>query len=200
MKKIEHPVFLSGIMDVDKDYPIAGWDEDGMLISSILNRVQPQRGFVYTSVRWQSSPGAMALEIRIRPRQGSRPVCSGCGRKRPGYDVLPPRRFEFVPLWGIAVFFLYAMRRVNCPGCGIKVEQVPWAQGKNHLTTTYSWFLARWAKLLCWKQVSEVFNIMTHVNKAIDKIRANEARALKANGQEPMPMSPCTIFPSFSPA
>ena len=86
-----------------------------MLINSILNRVQPQRGFVYTSVRWQSSPGAMALEIRIRPRQGSRPVCSGCGRKRPGYDVLPQRRFEFVPLWGIAVFFVYAMRRVNCP-------------------------------------------------------------------------------------
>jgi len=129
-----------------------------MLINSILNRIQPQRGFVYTSVRWQSVAGAMALEIRIRPRQGSRPVCSGCGRKRPGYDVLPQRRFEFVPLWGIAVFFVYAMRRVNCPSCGVKVEQVPWAQGKNHLTVTYSWFLARWAKLLCWKQVAEVFN------------------------------------------
>jgi len=129
-----------------------------MLINSILNRVQPQRGFVYTSVRWQSVAGAMALEIRIRPRQRSRPVCSGCGRKRPGYDVLPQRRFEFVPLWGIAVFFVYAMRRVNCPSCGVKVEQVPWAQGKNHLTVTYSWFLARWAKLLCWKQVAEVFN------------------------------------------
>jgi transposase len=129
-----------------------------MLINSILNRVQPQRGFVYTSVRWQSFAGSMAIEIRIRPRQGSRPVCSGCGCKRPGYDFLPQRRFEFVPLWGIAVFFVYARRRVNCPGCGVKVERVPWAQGKNHLTVTYSWYLARWAKLLCWKQVAEVFN------------------------------------------
>ena len=49
------------------------------------------------------------------------------------------------------------MRRVNCPDCGIKVEAVPWAQGKHHLTTTYSWFLARWAKRLSWKEVAEAF-------------------------------------------
>ena len=78
----------------------------------------------------------------------SRPICSGCGRKGPGYDRLPPRRFEFVPLWQIAVFFVYAMRRVDCPRCGVTVEQVPWAEGKCTLTTTFRWFLARWAKRL----------------------------------------------------
>lgn len=69
----------------------------------------------------------MELEVAIRPRRRSRAICSGCGRKRPGYDRLPARRCQFVPLWGIAVFFTYALRRVNCPRCGIKVEQVPWA-------------------------------------------------------------------------
>jgi hypothetical protein len=34
------------------------------------------------------------------------------------YDTLPARRFEFVPLWGLAVFVVYAMRRVSCPSCG----------------------------------------------------------------------------------
>jgi transposase len=68
------------------------------------------------------------------------------------------RRFEFVPLWGIAVFFLYAMSRVDCPECGVKVERVPWVQGKNHLTITYAWFLSEWAKRLSWKQVAEVFH------------------------------------------
>ena len=29
------------------------------------------------------------------------------------------RRFQFVPLWGILVFFLYAMRRVDCRRCGM---------------------------------------------------------------------------------
>jgi hypothetical protein len=71
---------------------------------------------------------------------------------------LPQRRFEFVPFWGIAVYFVYAMRRVNCPTCGVTVERVPWAEGKCHLTTSYRWFLARWAKHLSWEEVAGVFH------------------------------------------
>ena len=73
--------------------------------------------------------------------------------------MLPARRFEFVPLWGLAVFLVYAMRRVACPRCGVKVETVPWAAGKHQLTDTYAWFLARWAGRLSWKEVAEVFQI-----------------------------------------
>ena len=143
-----------------------------MQLKSILNRVQLHRGFVYGNARWREQRGRTVLEIEIRPRKGSRPFCSVCGRKAPGYDVLAPRLFEFVPLWGIAVFFLYAMRRVQCPRCGVKVEKVPWAQGKNHLTTTYAWFLARWAKRLSWKEVAEVFqtswdNVFRSVKMAV---------------------------------
>jgi len=67
----------------------------------------------------------LLLEIEIKPRKGSLPVCSVCDLPSPGYDTLPVRRFEFVQFWGILVFFIYAMRRVNCPRCGIKVERVP---------------------------------------------------------------------------
>lgn len=128
-----------------------------MLLKSILNRVQLHPGFVYGSVKLQDQKKRPVLEVEIRPRKNRRPVCSGCGVPGPGYDTLPVRRFEFVPLWGIAVFFLYAMRRVGCPRCGVKVERVPWAEGKNHLTTTYAWFLARWAKRLSWKECADAF-------------------------------------------
>jgi len=70
---------------------------------------------------------------------------------------LPPRRFEFVPLWAIPVFFIYAMRRVDCPRCGVTVEKVPWGDGKCTLTKSYRWFLAGWAKRLSWKETAEVF-------------------------------------------
>jgi hypothetical protein len=46
------------------------------------------------------------------------------------------------------VFFAYAMRRVDCPTCGIRVEKVPWGDGKKQTTNTYAWFIAHWAKLL----------------------------------------------------
>lgn len=143
-------------MEIDKEiHDQKG--ENGMRVQSILNRVQLHRDFVYGSIRWCEKPGRLALEVEIRPRKGSRPVCSRCGQYCPGYDTLQPRRFEFVPLWGIAMFFLYAMRRVACPDCGIKVERVPWAEGKKHLTTTYAWFLAGWAKRLSWLEVARVF-------------------------------------------
>jgi transposase len=129
-----------------------------MLLKTILNRVAPQKSFVYGKINWASDGGRVVLEVNIEPRRKSRPVCSGCHRKRPGYDRLPMRRFEFVPLWQIAVFFLYAMRRVDCPKCGVVVEEVPWGDGKNHLTTAYRWFLAGWAKRLSWREVAEIFH------------------------------------------
>ena len=128
-----------------------------MLIQTILNRIEKQPGFVYRKVTLLQEKGSTVLGIDIWPRARSRAVCSGCGRRCPGYDTLPVRRFEFVPLWGIRVFFLYPLRRVECPRCGVKVERIPWAQGKSPLTSSYAWFLARWAKRLAWKEVAIAF-------------------------------------------
>ena len=143
-----------------------------MLVKSILNRIQLHPCFVYGAICLVENGARLLLEIEIRPRKGSRPVCSVCGNPGPGYDTLKIRRFEFVPLWGITVFFLYAMRRVDCPICGIKVERVPWAEGKNHLTTTYAWFLANWAKRLSWKETADAFqtkwdNVFRSVKMAV---------------------------------
>lgn len=128
-----------------------------MLVKTILNRLQRHRGFVYGAIRLLERFGGLEIEAEIRPRAGSRPTCSGCSRSGPGYDTLYPRHFEFVPLWGIPVVFVYAMRRVDCRACGVTVERVPWAEGKSRLTTTYAWFLARWAKRMSWKEVAEAF-------------------------------------------
>jgi transposase len=128
-----------------------------MLLQTILNRVQRHPSFVYRKAGFREGPAGLAIEVRLEPRANGRPICSGCGRKGRGYDRLPVRRFEFVPLWGMAVFFVYALRRVECPRCGIKAERVPWASGKDRMTTTYQWFLARWAKRLSWQEVATVF-------------------------------------------
>ena len=143
-----------------------------MLLKTILNRVQKHPGFVYDEGRFVEEDGGFVLEIGISARSNGVRICPGCDRRQPGYDQLPSRRFEFVPLWGIRVFFRYALRRVNCSLCGILAEEVPWAQGKSHLTTTYSWFLARWAKRLSWKEVAEAFktswdNVFRSVEMAV---------------------------------
>jgi len=127
-----------------------------MQLKTILNRVQKHSSFVYSGVRLlECDP--VRLEVDIRSRVGSRPRCSGCGTQGPVYDTLSPRRFQFIPLWGILVFFVYAMRRVDCCRCGVTVEQVPWAEGKSPITTSYAWFLSGWAKRMSWKEVAESF-------------------------------------------
>jgi len=63
-----------------------------------------------------------------------------------------------VPLWGIAVFLAYRMRRVNCASCGVTVERMPWCDGKHSQTTRYRWFLAGWAKRLSWSEVAAIFH------------------------------------------
>jgi len=129
-----------------------------MQLNTILNRVEPFKSFVYGKARWAEGTERPTLEVEVHARKNGRAICSVCGRPRPGYDRLPERRFEFVPLWGIAIYFVYAMRRVECSTCGVTVEKVPWCDGKNPLTTTYRWFLAGWAKRLSWKTVACVFH------------------------------------------
>ena len=128
-----------------------------MQLKTILNRVQKHSSFVYETVRLVEHP-RLAIEVEVRPRANARAKCSQCGGAAPGYDTLPPRCFAFVPLWHIPVVFLYAMRRVACARCGVKVESVPWATGKHRVTDAYAWFLAGWAKRLSWQEVATVFH------------------------------------------
>jgi len=109
------------------------------------------------------------IEVDVRPRKGSHPACSDCGRSGPGYDTLPTRRFRFVPLWGLAVFFVYAMRRVDCPTCGVTVEMIPWAVGKSPITRAFSWFLAVWARRMSWSEVVSAFG--TTWNRVYDAVQ-----------------------------
>jgi transposase len=129
-----------------------------MQLKTILNRVEKHKSFVYGEVKLEEEEGRLRLEIEIKARANGVMFCSGCGGEAPGYDRLGKRWFEFVPLWMIAVFFVYEMRRVKCQKCGVRVERVPWAKGKSQLTTTYQWFLARWAKRLSWSEVAAAFN------------------------------------------
>lgn len=125
-----------------------------MQLKTILNRIERHGSFVYGEPSFEGD----VLIFPIRPRANSWPVCSKCGRRCSIYDTARyPRRFQFVPLWGMRVYFEYVMRRVNCPECGVKVERVPWANGKSPVTRSFGIFLASWAKRMSWKEVAEAF-------------------------------------------
>jgi transposase len=138
-----------------------------MELLTILNHCHRHRGFVYHHARF--GPDKTSIEVDVRPRQGSAARCSGCHQPAPGYDHLPERRFEFIPLWGVLVFLLYRMRRVDCRQCGeVVVEEVPWGDGKHQLTRAYMLFLARWARKLSWQETADAFH--TSWDKVCDAV------------------------------
>jgi transposase len=134
---------------------------------TILNRCHRFPGFVYQQACF--STDHKSIEIDVRPRKGSKAICSGCHQPAPGYDQLPERRFEFIPFWGFLVFLLYSMRRVDCRRCeAVVVEEVPWGDGKRSLTRAYMLFLARWARRLSWKETAGAFH--TSWEKVFDAV------------------------------
>ena len=145
-------------------------------LKTLLNRVERLKGFVYESSSLIEGH-VPRIEIQLRARERSQGACSQCQKPAPGYDRLAERHFQFVPLWGIPTYFRYAPRRVRCREHGIVVEHLPWALGKRPLTASFAWFLASWAKLLSWQDVSRTFktsweSVFRSVEMAVDWGRA----------------------------
>jgi transposase len=150
-----------------------------MLLKTLLNRVHPVKGFVYEKdelVADADAPNGVVVEVILRARRRSKGACSGCGKPGPTYDHLPARRFGFVPLWGMAVVLVYAMRRVDCRACGaVKVERVPWCEPgcKSPATTALAVFLSRWARLLSWRQAACAFGVSWEcVYRSVERVVA----------------------------
>ena len=131
-----------------------------MQLKTIFNCVTEYKPFVVGDVVLIDHKSQPTIEITMRARENGLPTCSVCGERCSGYDTSSTcRRFDFIPLWMIPVVLVYTMRRVNCPTCGVKVERVPWGEGKSVLTTEYKWFLAGWARRMSWKEVSDCFQV-----------------------------------------
>lgn len=127
-------------------------------IKILLNKVHPLKSFVYETIYLEEKKSGKVLVVVVRPRKNGKVRCSICGKVCKTYDHLETRRFDFVPLWNIPIFLEYRMRRVDCPDCGVRVEQIPWAEGKSHTTKAFQLFLAQWARKLSWKETAQSFN------------------------------------------
>jgi transposase len=130
-----------------------------LTLTSLLKRVLPLKGFRYAGARWDKHDAAV-IEVEIAARAGARARCGCCKRAAPGYDrTAEARRWQFIGLWAVSVFFVYRPRRVDCRRCGVRVEQMPWASGKLHLCDALRVYLAQWARLLSWQDVARRFNV-----------------------------------------
>lgn len=127
-------------------------------LKSVLNKVQPIKGFVYESVQY-SKVHPDTIEAVVFPRLRCKGECSGCNQRGSTYDHLGTRTFIMPPLFAFPMVLIYTMRRIDCVRCGVTVERVPWATGKHSLVNGFRLLLARWARLLSWDETAANFGV-----------------------------------------
>ena len=139
-----------------------------MLLKTILNDCCKFKSFVY--VKASFSEDRKSIEVLLKPRKNGKPLCQNCKKEAPVYDTSQSlRKFESVPLLKYRVFFLYSRRRVQCSCCGVKVEFLPWADGKHQLTVFYMKYLSDWCRCLSWKETANKFHTSWH--KVFESVR-----------------------------
>ncbi|MGH9380570.1 MAG: helix-turn-helix domain-containing protein, partial [Thermoanaerobaculia bacterium] len=105
---------------------------------------------------WWSGDGEVSVEVRPRWR---RPRCGRCGKRAPGFDRRPARRWRHLPWGRTAVWLVYAPRRVSCRRCGVRTEQVPWAEAGGRATSALEELVAYLAQGSDFTRVSRLMGI-----------------------------------------
>ncbi len=98
------------------------------------------------------------LAVTVRPTwRLSR--CGQCRRKAPRYDRRPVRRWRHLPWGRCSVDLLYEPWRVDCRTCGVRVEQVPWAERASRFTHDFEELAAYLAQITDQTQVHRLLGI-----------------------------------------
>ncbi len=95
-----------------------------MRATTAVNRILNLPGASVTGVRFAAEGVVVAVRLRRRRR-----VCSGCGQLCAATHDTVLCRWRHLDLGAQRCYVVAALRRVQCPDCGVRVEAVPWARG-----------------------------------------------------------------------
>jgi transposase len=96
-------------------------------------------------------------------------VCSCCGKEVFTIYDSRIRRLRDLSVFELATYLVVSRRRVLCPSCGVKVEELKWAEAYQRCTIRFAEYVAKLCELLPVKQVAEVLGLNWKTVKEIDK-------------------------------
>lgn len=102
-----------------------------MRARTVAQHLLPFPRMLVTGVQIEGDGIVIVVRVRGRSR------CSGCGRKRPRYDRLEPRRWRHLDFGQQIVELQAQLWRVDCWRCGVVVERVSWADAHSRFTTAF---------------------------------------------------------------
>jgi len=109
-----------------------------------------------------------ATEIALEPTKGPT-GCSCCGKEVSTIYDSRIRRLRDLSVFELATYLVVSRRRVLCPSCGVKVEELKWAEPYQRCTIRFAEYVAKLCQLLPVKQVAELVGLDWKTVKEIDK-------------------------------
>ena len=109
------------------------------------------------------------LLIHLEPSRS--PHCSGCNTIVSCVHDTHRRRVRERDLFDHRVWLDVPVRRVKCPRCGVRIEQIDWLDGRRHMTMAMRCHAEALVRLLPIKHVADLLGLHWHTVKQIDKQR-----------------------------
>ena len=122
------------------------------------------------------------LLVEVRPRH-RKPRCGCCGQRAPGYDRASERRWRHLGLGASRLYLCYAPRRVECAACGVKTEQVPWAESGSRFTRDFEEMVAYLTRVTDKTQVTRLLGISWRtVGEVVERVVARKQDPERLSG------------------
>ncbi len=121
----------------------------------------------------QKGPTAQAW-IELLPDDDHPMRCSGCGQFVTQVHETTQRWVRDLPILDAQTHLLVHRRRVLCPRCGPKLEDLPWLGRHQRVTQRLARSIARMCKILPVKHVAEYFGLDRKTVRRIDKAYLQE--------------------------
>jgi transposase len=97
--------------------------------TSLINKALGLQGLWVSDVKFEN--GKLVLGCRKRGKKGICPIC--LKKVRAFYDH-HEKTWRHLSMFGMPTFIKATIRRVMCPRCGVKVEEVSWARHDSDFT------------------------------------------------------------------
>ena len=81
--------------------------------------------------------GEQVVEVEVTRRRNRRMFCSGCGERCTAIYDRSVRSWRHLDVFRVRCIVKAEVRRVSCPGCGVKPEVVPWARAGARVTRAF---------------------------------------------------------------
>ena len=106
--------------------------------------------------------------IRLQAKAGTARLCSGCGRATESIHDSEERRVRDLPIFEVPVELIVPRLRVECAGCGPKLEQLTWLEVYARVTTRLAASVARLCKVMSIRHVAAFYGLAWTTVKLID--------------------------------